>query len=522
MTIFDIDKLKREAKENYEKAWRESKKYLDLKGRYYTLQKKGKGHPIQNFISQARSILIDLGFEELILPMFVEENEIYKQYGPEAALILDRLFYLAGLPRPDIGISDKKIEQIKQIIPKFDKVKELKQIFRDYKKGEIEADDLIEVFLETLEIQESQATRIIDEIFPELKQLKPLPTTLTLRSHTTALWFKILGVLSKKKQLPLQYYSVAKKFRREQKLDATHLYDSYTLSLVVMAEKISLEDCQSIASTVCEQLGFSESRTEIKKATSKYYAPQTEFEIFVQHPQTEEWIEIGDGGFYSPVSLAQYDIAYPVFNVGFGVERICMIKTGISDIRKLVYPYFYEDLSFTDEEIAGGLSYKFIPSTEKGVEIKDAIIREAMQHKEKASPVDLIVWQGTIKDHPIKVSLWEKDEGVKLLGPAALNKIWIKEGNILGFAPDKAPQGAYDTGKTYLEGIANEMAYNIEVLLDQNKEEFTHRVKMCYRASEINLEIDDIIMEYIHSAQNKIDVRGPVFINLSYEIMDEM
>ena len=106
---FDIEKIKSEAKENYEKAWLETKNLLTLEGNVFNLQKKGKSHPVQDFITQARDMMISLGFEEIILPMFVEENEIYKQYGPEAALILDRLFYIAGLPRPEIGISKEKI-----------------------------------------------------------------------------------------------------------------------------------------------------------------------------------------------------------------------------------------------------------------------------------------------------------------------------------------------------------------------------------------------------------------------------
>ncbi|TFF98738.1 MAG: O-phosphoserine--tRNA ligase [Promethearchaeota archaeon] len=520
MPSFDVDKLKRERKENYEQAWLDSRKLLQLKGNYFSLQNKRKAHPIQEFISDARTMMLDLGFEELILPMFVKESEIYKQYGPEAALILDRLFYLAGLPRPDIGISEDKIEQIKKTIPKFGKIEQLKDIFRDYKKGEIEADDLIDVFIEKLQIEESQATEMIEKIFPELKDLKPIPTKTTLRSHTTALWFKVLGELNKKKQLPMQFFSIAKKFRREQKLDATHLFDSYTLSLVIMAEEISLEDGQNIAMQICKRMGFEDSKVEIKRATSKYYAPQTEFEIFIKHPTTEEWIEIGDGGFYSPVSLAQYDIDHPVFNVGFGVERICMIKTEIEDIRKLVYPYFYKDITFTDEQVAKGIHYNSIPLTEKGIEIKNAIIMTALNNQEKQSPVEITAWKGEIKGKNIKVTIWESDKGVTLLGPAALNKIWVKDGNILGLSPKKSPENAVDTEKTYLEGIANEMAYNVEVLLDQKKSSYEQRTKMCYRASEINIEIDDVIMEYIHSNQNKIDIRGPVFVGLSFEIID--
>ncbi len=517
---FDIEKIKSEAKENYEKAWLETKNLLTLEGNVFNLQKKGKSHPVQDFITQAREMMISLGFEELVLPMFVEEDEIYRQYGPEAALILDRVFYVAGLPRPDIGISKGKIEQIQGIVPNFDKIEVIQNIFRRYKKGEIEADNLIEVFIEELNVNESEASLIINKVFPELRNLRPIPTRTTLRSHTTALWFRVLGELSKKKKLPLQYFTICSKFRREQKIDATHLYDSTTLSLVIMAEEISLHDCQDIATTICRKIGFKNSKSEIKKATSKYYAPQTEFEIFVEHPKTREWIEIGDGGFYSPVSLSQYGIIYPVFNIGFGVERICMIKTGVEDIRKLVYPYFYEDISFTDEEISKGIKYKFFPLTEKGIEIKNAIINEAIKNKDEKSPIEMKVWEGVVKEKKIEVYIWERDEGVKLLGPATLNKVWVKEGSILGLSLEKNPENGIYTGKNYLEGIAKEMAYHIEVMLDQNKKSFEHRVKMCYRASEVNIEVDDIILEFIHSKQKKIDIRGPVFLGLTFKVID--
>jgi O-phosphoseryl-tRNA synthetase len=517
---FDTEKIKRQAKQNYEKAWLETKDLLKVSGNYFNLKNKGNSHPVNDFISDARKKIIALGFEEVILPMFVEEEEIYKQYGPEAVLILDRLFYLAGLPRPDIGISKERIEKVKKIAPDAaNPMDVLKSIFRMYKTGEIEADDMLELLTEELLVSESQASEIIDKVFPELKALKPIPTKTTLRSHTTALWFKVLAELKKKMRLPLQCFSICPKFRREQKIDATHLYDSNTISIVIMAKEISLEDCQNISSLICEQLGFKNSRSEIKKATSKYYAPQMEFEIFVEHPKTNEWIEIGDGGFYSPVSLAQYGIEYSVFNIGFGVERICMIKTEIEDIRKLVYPYFYEDISFSDEEISKGIKYKKVPLTEKGIEIKNAIVETAIKNKSENSPIEIKVWEGTIKDKKIKVSIWEKDNNVKLLGPAALNKIWVQKGNVLGIASEEILDDGVDTGKTYLEGIASEMAYSIEILLDQSKSDYEHRVKMCYRASEINIEVDDIILEYIHSKQKKIDIRGPVFIGLSFTII---
>jgi O-phosphoseryl-tRNA synthetase len=518
---FDSDQIRRDLKHDYEKTWKETKNLLKIEGNFYTIQDKSKSHIVNDFICEARKIMLSLGFEEIILPMFIDEEEIYKQYGPEAALILDRVFYLAGIPRPDIGISNEKIQKMQEVVRGFNRIEELKAIFRRYKKAEIEADDLIEALITELEIEESKASELIDKIFPELKHLSPIPSKMTLRSHTTALWFLVLGELVKKKKLPLQYFTIGPKFRREQKVDATHLYTSNTLSLVVMANEISLEDCINIALQICRELGFKKCKTEIKGATSKYYAPQTEFEIFVQHPSTKEWIELGDGGFYSPVSLAQYHIQYPVFNAGFGIERMCMIKSKITDIRKLVYPYFYEDMIFTDEEISKSLIYRHEPLTKEGIEIKGKIIEVALSHKQDKSPIELEVWSGFLKNKKIRITIWENDKDVFLLGPAALNKIWVQNGNILGLPPEKVILNAVDSGLTYLEGIASEMAYNVELMVDQSNDSIEHRVKLCNRASEINLYVDDIILEYIHSHQKKIDIRGPVFIGLSCKRIQE-
>ena len=51
-------------------------------------------------------------------------------------------------------------------------------------------------------------------------------------------------------------------------------------------------------------------------------------------------VKIRDQGLYSPVALANYGIEYPVFNVGFGVERIAMILHDETDVRKISYHSF--------------------------------------------------------------------------------------------------------------------------------------------------------------------------------------
>jgi O-phosphoseryl-tRNA synthetase len=111
------------------------------------------------------------------------------------------------------------------------------------------------------------------------------------------------------------------------------------------------------------QYGFSDIKFETKVATSKYYAPGQEQEVFVNHKGT--WLEIADIGMYSPVALANFDIKYPVFNAGFGIERVGMLLYEIDDVRKLAYPQF-SVADYPDEEIAKSITYIASPGPPGG------------------------------------------------------------------------------------------------------------------------------------------------------------
>ncbi|MEM4678935.1 MAG: O-phosphoserine--tRNA ligase [Candidatus Jordarchaeales archaeon] len=513
---FNVKEILKKAEEDYEEAWLESRKLLRIDGRYFKLKSPGRSNEVMDFVEEVRKALVEMGFEEVILPVIVDESEVRKEYGPEATVILDRVFYLAGLPRPDIGLSKEHIEQIKKIVPSFNDFEKMQRILRSYKKGEIEADDLIETMVKELGISEGDAARIIDSVFHEFKKLTPTPSPLTLRSHMTALWFPVLSAIYKYKwrEPPVQLFTVGLKFRREQKIDPTHLYASYTASFVIMAEEISLEDGKSVIQEFLKKLGFTEAKFKLKATTSKYYAPQTEFEVFIQHPKTGDWIEVGDCGFYSPVSLAKYDIDIPVFNAGFGIERFVMIKTGEEDVRRLSYPYFYRKDVYSDEEIAEGIRYAEVPETKLGEEIMDAIIRVAEANKDAEAPCRFIAWSGETSKGKLTVVVFENEEGVKLLGPAALNVICVHDGNVLGLPPSET-RGTM-TKLRYLDGVAALFAKRIEKeVLEEGKREITMKVRMVKKPSDVNIYLNERVRRYISSKNKKIDIRGPVFVSLA-------
>lgn len=522
----NIEKLLEDAKKDYERTWAKSTNLLKLKGKYFTLANKRTSHPLFNTILEARNLLLDLGFTEVITPSIMAEKHVYLQYGPEAPVILDRVFYLAGLPRADIGISKEKISEIIQVIPGFQQIRELQNIFRKYKKGEIESDNLTEILVETLQLTEEQATQIL-ALFPQFKKLQPVPTSLTLRSHTTTSWFPLLE-MRREEPLPLQLFSIGPKFRREQKLDATHLYESWTASMVIMAEEISLEDGQRIAEQFFKRIGFEEVALKIKRSTSKYYAPRTEFEAFIKH-RNGAFIEVGDGGLYNPVSLARYKIPFPVFNLGVGLERITMIKTGITDIRKLVYPHLFVITQYTDSQLAEMIEVARTPRTEEGEKLVKAIVHAAIKHANQRSPCQFLAYKGKFLDRFVEVHVYEPDSDKKLIGPAALNTIYAFDGSILGVPEEgfldneivkKAQENGISTGIRYLDSIAALAVSSMEERIRSGRAGVVDiRVKIAKLPSDVNVRVRPTGISYVTSRNKRIIVKGPVFVGIKADIL---
>jgi O-phosphoseryl-tRNA synthetase len=201
MTTFDVGGIKARAKEDFAGTWIAAAKLIPS-GTEISLPKQGRPHLVRELIQNSRRILLNLGFDEVENLTILPDSDVVKQYGPEAKVILDRAFYLAELPRPDIGLSARRIAQLKKIARQIDAGK-LQVILRRYKRGEIESDNLGEELIAGLGITDYQATEVLDVVFPEMKRLQPVPTDKTLRSHMTATWFHTLAALQHKDGFPV-------------------------------------------------------------------------------------------------------------------------------------------------------------------------------------------------------------------------------------------------------------------------------------------------------------------------------
>lgn len=538
MARLNPKEIRQKADADFGKSWIESGQLLEdnIKGKRHSLPKleTGKPHLVFETVYKLRTSFLSHGFTEILNPVIVEEAEMFKQYGLEAPAILDRCYYLATLEKPDVGLSRGKVDELKALGVILDEKKtpSLQNVLHRYKKGEIDGDDLIEKISEALNVDDVVAMSIMERVFPAVKHMTPTPTRLVLRSHMTTAWFLTLSSIQGKVRLPVRLFSVDVRFRREQQEDVTHLKTHRAASAVIMSEDVCLDDGKLLVETVLGELGFKSFDFRVKPVTAKYYAPRSEIEVFVpKETERGEMVEVADFGLYAPTALANYDIEYPVLNIGIGVERVAMILYGYDDVRKLAYPQFYEALKISDRELATMVRINKTPVTPEGKQLSKRIIRVALENKDTGSPCSFTVLDGPLLGKRVKVEIYENDPGVKLIGPAALNSVYVYKGAVVGIPEEAFKKGSSATireirehgipiGITYLDAIACLASMRIEEAISAGEVDVDVRVKIAKLPSDVNLFIDEVAQRYITGKKARVDVRGPAFVGVKAKIMN--
>ena len=160
--------------------------------------KRAQAHPVFATINRLRETYLSLGFDEAEDPVIIDEKDIYRQFGPEAMAVLDRVFYLGGLPRPNVGIARKQLDEINEILmshrsplvhgavpgeqahrhehyqPMTKETEErLRETLHAYKKSEIDGDELTFELSKVLGVDDALVVHILDAVFPEFRALAP-------------------------------------------------------------------------------------------------------------------------------------------------------------------------------------------------------------------------------------------------------------------------------------------------------------------------------------------------------------
>ncbi|WNY26485.1 O-phosphoserine--tRNA ligase [Methanolapillus ohkumae] len=539
---FDPQVVRDEKNENFEKAWNETKKYIrktPIEEEYPRLSFEfGKPHPVYETIQRLREAYMRMGFIEMMNPLIVDEKDVHKQFGEEALAVLDRCFYLAGLPRPNVGISEERIRMIRSILAGIDDsgIEIIRKVLHAYKKGTIEGDDLVFELSEQLHVEDVLVVEVIDKVFPEFKELKPEGTSKTLRSHMTSGWFITLSELLERNEPPFWMFSIDRCFRREQQEDASRLMTYFSASCVIMDENVTIDHGKAVAEGILSQFGFQKFMFRPDTKRSKYYAPDTQIEVYAYHPKLDGsstkykdgWIEVATFGIYSPCALSEYNIPVPVMNFGLGVERLAMILYDAKDMRSMTYPQFsqYGDWEMPDADLARQVKLIKTPCTDAGREIADAIVAGCKKYGKTPGPCESEVWFGKLNGKTVTVKIIEPESDTNLCGPAALNEIVAFNGDVLGVPDDKKWQKALEnhsarTGITFIGAVAAEAAADAEEAVLAGQTEHETRVRMVKMLSEVNLKLTDLGQKFITGNKKKIDVRGPMFTTIQFKIEQE-
>ncbi|HIP91407.1 MAG TPA: O-phosphoserine--tRNA ligase [Methanothermococcus okinawensis] len=537
--MFNRKEILEMARKDFEGTWRATKELLPRRhiDRTYPRVKMeyGKSHPVMDTIERLRECYLRMGFEECINPLIVEERDVYKQFGPEALAVLDRCFYLAGLPRPDVGLGRERIEEIEKLGIEMapEKVEKLKKTLHNYKKGIIDGDDLVLEIGRALQVSSEMGLKVLEKVFPEFKELTPEPLPLTLRSHMTSGWFITISHLIDKKPLPFKLFSIDRCFRREQREDRSHLMTYHSASCVVVGEEVSIDDGMAVAEGLLSQLGFTRFKFKVDEKRSKYYVPDSQTEVYAYHPKLGDWLEVATFGMYSPIALSEYNIDVPVMNLGLGVERLAMILYNYDDVRKMVYPQLY-DVNLSDRDIAYMLHIDKVPVTDELYKLALDLREVCIENRDKLAPCKVIL-EREIEFYSVKksirITIYEREEGKRLLGPSVLNEVYVYDGNIIGVPEsDESIKEEYrkllentrryglSTGIRYIDALSFKVAYKIEEALVSNMDHLKIKVPIVRNLGDVNLRLEDVALKYIVSKGKVIDVRGPVFLNVEVDI----
>ena len=548
---FNPEDWKRKTHENFEGAWHEGPSVLTPPGqgaKYPLLQyKRAVAHPVFATINRLRETYLSLGFDEAENPVIIEEKDIYRQFGSEAMAVLDRVFYLGGLPRPNVGIARKQLDEINDILmshksplahtgsvsvteahsqttyPPMTKETEerLRETLHAYKKSEIDGDELTIELAKVLGVDDALVVHILEAVFPEFRALVPESSRSTLRSHMTSGWFMTLGAIWERSPMPLRLFSVDRCFRREQAEGPTRLMTYHSASCIVAGEEITNDEGKAISRALLSAFGYTDFRFQPDEKRSKYYMPDSQTEVYARHP-LHGWVEVATFGMYSPSALAEYGIGVPVMNLGLGVERLAMIAYNANDVRQLCFPQFFPRV-LTDQEIARAVRLREEPFSPEGKILAGAITHVAFVNASAQGPCSFDTWEGMLGGARVKVAIEETESNAKLCGPACINEIFVHDGSILG-VPDaekwkQVRTEGVSTGITYLSAVAALAAARIEEAARCGKSTVV-QVKMAKLPSDINLKIDEFAMRAVTDNNKKVDVRGPVFLSMRSTVQE--
>ncbi|WP_455392404.1 tRNA ligase subunit PheS family protein [[Eubacterium] cellulosolvens] len=514
---------------------------------------KGTQHPVHEMIHNLRNILLNSGFNELENSFFLADTDIQKQHNINPTLVFDKVFYLAETPRPTVNLDQEQVEQLRIIKPDI-QVDKLNELLNRYKENKIENYQIFQQLMIELNLSTSQLTKML-EILPGLNEHSPKLTNITLRSTMASSWFQTLAAIKDKDQLPIKVFSTGIWFKRGPKLNELKLSSHYGASCIIMDENISVSNGKVITQEILSRLGYKNVKFKESNEFQNFNITTDEIGIYVDD------IEITTCGMFSKEVLKKYNIEYPTLYINFGLEHMVMVQKGFNDIRELMFPQFYKAWRLNDAQIAEALQFIRTPKTEVGKAIAQKLVKVCETNGNTPSPCEFKVWEGDIdlaeftqktdlapsetsdktkveegnqSTHPqstsksekrrLSITVFKHEKDSKLCGPAYLNEIMVKNGDIFGVQNnDTNPEfaSAQHTNIRYLDAFSKLVGSTIEAKLAEELQDkgLEINIGIIKEMEDINLQLDGGALRYLLTNNKKIDVRGPMFINVDCKLV---
>ncbi|MBU0527620.1 phenylalanine--tRNA ligase subunit alpha [Candidatus Micrarchaeota archaeon] len=147
-----------------------------------------------------------------------------------------------------------------------------------------------------------------------------------LRTHTTCLSARNLAALKDKK--PKKFFAIGKVFRNEA-TDYSHLAEFHQVEGIIAWENAKFTDLLGILKEFYRKLGFEKIR--FRPSFFPYTEPSLEIEVYFE--EKKQWLELGGAGIFRPEVSIPLAGVYPVLAWGLSLERPLMLALELDDIR---------------------------------------------------------------------------------------------------------------------------------------------------------------------------------------------
>lgn len=243
----------------------------------------GRKHPIVNLIAEVSEIFVGLGFTEIEGPIaqtsFWNFDALFTPQDHPAREVQDT-FYLS---------------QIKQ--DKFATEDQVHKISSAHKEG----------WKYEWNIEDAKG--------------------IVLRTHTTAVTIKYLA---DNKPENARIFSIGRVFRNE-KVSYKHLAEFTQVEGIVTGRKVTLQDLMGLQLEFYARLGI----RKIKFWPTFFPYTEPSLQSMIYNEKLEKWVELFGMGVFRPQVTKSLGLKNPVLAWGGGLERIAMLRYGLTDVRDL-------------------------------------------------------------------------------------------------------------------------------------------------------------------------------------------